>query len=404
MNDSHWTRRAFLESALALSALSLLGETPGFAAPAPPRKLRVGLLLPGGGALAADGGALALGARLAAEEAKRTAELVGGSFELLEATAGDPKTAAREAARLAEREKVFALVGGLDQGTRDSVSAVAERQRVLFLTTRAPGDIESAGPVRQHQLHMNATHYDLCRALARYLVSEAHLGSWFFVGTAGEEGAFLTGSARQTLLQNGGTLAGTATVDPRAASFAPLLAQLAKARPQLVFLNLGEPALSRLLAALDHAGPSLAALAVAGPFPPLGGDRLANSSPRRAIWPALWHPALVSGGAVQLNQRFQARWNRPMGSLAWMGWAAVKAAAELALRPPAANPAAPPGTDLAARLAAFQFDGHKALPLRFDFNHYLRQPIYLVGPKPAAGAAPPVPLALLGQVAPEAGG
>lgn len=408
MNDSDWTRRAFLESALALGALSLLGETPGFAATAPARKLRVGLLLPSGGALAgagSAGNALALGARFAAEEAKRTAERVGGSFELLEATAADPRAAAREAARLAEREKVFAVIGGLDQGTRDAVSVVAERLRFLFLTTRAPGDVESVGPVRQHQVHINATHYDLCRALARYLVSEAHLGSWFLVGTAGAEGSFLTGSARQILLQNGGTLAGTATVDPRAASFAPLLAQLAKARPQLVFLNLGEPTLSRLLAALDHAGPSLATLPVAGPFPPLGLDRLdPHPSPRRAIWPALWHPALVSGGAGELNQRFQARFNQPMGSLAWMGWAAVQAAAELAQRPPAANPAAPPSADLAARLAAFQFDGHKALPLRFDFNHFLRQPIYLVGPKPTAGAAAPGPLALLGQVAPEAGG
>src|SRR4029079_12602724 len=151
--------------------------------------------------------------------------------------------------------------------------------------------------------------------------------------------------------------------------FAPLLGELRKAGPQLVFLSLGEPTLSRLLAALDHTA-ELAALPVAGPFPPFAGDALSAAGPRRAIWPALWHPALVAGGAAQLNQRFLARWHRPMGPLAWMGWAAVKAATDLALRAAA-------GAGLAALLGRFSFDGHKALPLYFAFNHFLPQPIYL---------------------------
>jgi ABC-type branched-subunit amino acid transport system substrate-binding protein len=397
MNGPDWTRRAFLESALGLSALALLGGGTLAAAPASARKLRVGLLLPGPGPLAGDGNALALGVRLAAEEAQRTAELMGGSFELLEATAADPKVAAREAARLTEREKVFALVGG-DQRTREAVSEAALRSRSLFLTTRMPGEALYAEPVREQQFHLSANHYDLCRALAQHLVAEARLASWFLVGLTGEEGRYLTGTARQALLQHGGTIAGTATLDPAATSFAPLLAQLARARPQLVFLSLGEPVLSRLLAALDGsqgAGAPLAALPVAGPFPPLTGDSLSTATPRRAIWPALWHPALVAGGAAQLNQRFLARWKRPMGPLAWMGWAAVKAAAELALRAPAG------AADLAQRLATFQFDGHKGFPLHFDSNHFLRQPICLVGQKP--GERSPGPLALLGQVAPGQG-
>jgi ABC-type branched-subunit amino acid transport system substrate-binding protein len=393
MNDPDWTRRAFLESALGMGALALLGDSRLLAAPpAPARKLRLGLLLPVG-PLATDGNALALGARLAAEEAKRTAELLGGSFELLEATAADPKVAAGEAARLAEREKVFALVGGLDRHTRESVSDAVERSGALFLTTRAPGEALYAEPVRERQFHLAPSHYDLCRALAQHLVTEARLAKWFLVGLPGEEGRYLTGTARQALLQRGGLIAGTATVEPGAASFAPLLAELRKARPQLVFLSLGEPTLSRLLAALDRTG-ELGSLLVAGPFPPFAGDGLTAASPRRAIWPALWHPALVAGGAAQLNQRFLARWHRPMGPLAWMGWAAVKSATELALRAPA-------GADLADFLGRYSFDGHKALPLYFDFNHFLRQPIYLVGRKP--GESAPGSLALLGQVAPEKG-
>jgi ABC-type branched-subunit amino acid transport system substrate-binding protein len=394
MSETTWTRRALLQGALGAGALALLGRI-GWAASAPGRKLRLGLLLPGPGASAADGEALAAGARLAAEEAGRTAMLLGASFDLVEATADNPTTAAREAARLVERERVFALVGGLDRATREALSDFAERSRVLFLTTRAPSEALYAEPVRQHQFHLAPSHYDLCRALVHHLVKEAHLTRWFLVGPRGEEGRYLAGTARRLLLgQPGTTLAGSADLDPAAVDFAPLLAQIAKARPDLVFLSLGSPTLPRLLSSLERegtAGP--AAPAVAGPFPPFVGDGTAAPTRRRAVWPALWHPALVQGGAVQLNQRFAARWHRPMGPVAWMGWAAVKAAAELALRAPA-------GADLAASLARFQFDGHKGLPLHFDFNHFLRQPIDLVGTRPGEPAGA---LALLGREAPEKG-
>jgi ABC-type branched-subunit amino acid transport system substrate-binding protein len=243
------------------------------------------------------------------------------------------------------------------------------------------------------RFELAASLYDRCRALSRYLVSEAQLASWYFVGLKGGEGSYLMGAARQALLHLGGTIAGTTALDLQAASFGSLLAQIAKARPHLVFLALGEPLLSRFLAAMEHAS-ELAAVPVSGPFPPLAGDGLAFPSKLRAIWPALWHPTLVQGGAVQLNQRFQARWKQPMGPYAWMGWVGVKAVTELALRAPA-------GADLAQGLARLQFDGHKALPLHFDFNHFLRQPIYLVGRK--AGESAPGPLALLGQVMPEPG-
>jgi hypothetical protein len=190
MSDSAFTRRKFLEGALASGTLVALGGAPSLraAVPAPTRKLRVGLLLPAGSS--ADGAAVASGVRFAAAEA------AGVGFELLEAGAADPQAAAREATRLASKEKVSAVIGGLDARTREAVTEVAERLGFAFLTTRAPGDVPPPEPVRPHELHLNTAHYDLCRALSRYLVGEAHLPSWFFVGTAGETGTFLTASAR----------------------------------------------------------------------------------------------------------------------------------------------------------------------------------------------------------------
>lgn len=79
-----------------------------------------------------------------------------------------------------------------------------------------------------------------------------------------------------------------------------------------------------------------------------------------------WHPDLFRFGAEQLNQRFTRRFGVPMDEAAWRGWMAVKIAAEAALRG-------------SGDLMSLRFDGHKGEPLAFGEDHFLEQPVYLVG-------------------------
>jgi ABC-type branched-subunit amino acid transport system substrate-binding protein len=90
----------------------------------------------------------------------------------------------------------------------------------------------------------------------------------------------------------------------------------------------------------------------------------------------LWDASLQRFGASQLNDRYRTMFKSGMGGSAWSGWAAVKVAAEAALRARSADP---------GRLRAFleapgtQFDGHKGWPLSFRrADHQLRQPLYIV--------------------------
>ncbi len=88
-----------------------------------------------------------------------------------------------------------------------------------------------------------------------------------------------------------------------------------------------------------------------------------------------WDPSLVRFGADTLNNRFRARFGRPMTADAWTNWFAVKTLWESTLRIHAAD-----GHSLAAHLAddATQFDGHKGRPLSFRaWDHQLRQPVYV---------------------------
>ncbi|HYG65183.1 MAG TPA: ABC transporter substrate-binding protein [Thermoanaerobaculia bacterium] len=86
-----------------------------------------------------------------------------------------------------------------------------------------------------------------------------------------------------------------------------------------------------------------------------------------------WHHSLSRFGAEQLNQRFESSFGKPMDSMAWMGWMAVRIPVELALRHPSATKA-----ELPERLKAMRFDGHKGARLEFDPSHHLRQPLYRV--------------------------
>jgi len=89
----------------------------------------------------------------------------------------------------------------------------------------------------------------------------------------------------------------------------------------------------------------------------------------------LWGSTLERYGASQINDRYRARYRIGMDGAAWAGWAAVKIAAEAALRTKSTDPA-----KLIEYLesSATSFDGHKGWPLSFRFaDHQLRQPLYV---------------------------
>jgi hypothetical protein len=115
------TRREFLAS---LAVFAFKGEE---------RVIRVGHL-------ASDERALR-GAQLGAEEAGRTAELLGARFELRH----DP-------------QGVIALVGGAGLGNLG----------IPLLTIRAPEDMSDPGPLRPHVFHVSSTPAERREALARW--------------------------------------------------------------------------------------------------------------------------------------------------------------------------------------------------------------------------------------------
>jgi hypothetical protein len=89
-----------------------------------------------------------------------------------------------------------------------------------------------------------------------------------------------------------------------------------------------------------------------------------------------WHPTLKRFGASELNERFEFKHKIPMSGDAWLGWIAVKALSEAAMRRI---------VDAAAcdEFVRIRFDGHKGSALRFDpGTRELRQPLYILERSP----------------------
>lgn len=102
----------------------------------------------------------------------------------------------------------------------------------------------------------------------------------------------------------------------------------------------------------------------------------------------LWQSTLERYGGSQLNDRFRARFGRPMTSRAWAGWVAVKIAWEASLRAGSTDPTA---ILTFLEKETTQFDGHKGTPLSFRaWDHQLRQPLYAVAGAKVVAEVPDV--------------
>jgi ABC transporter substrate binding protein (PQQ-dependent alcohol dehydrogenase system) len=95
----------------------------------------------------------------------------------------------------------------------------------------------------------------------------------------------------------------------------------------------------------------------------------------QGLVPTSWHPALEQWGATQIQNRFRRLANRPMESLDYDSWVAVRAIGEAATRSKTTAPA-----DLIAYMKspAFELGAFKGRKLTFrDWDGQLRQPILI---------------------------
>jgi ABC-type branched-subunit amino acid transport system substrate-binding protein len=359
VSGSGLDRRAFLGALGAAGCVSLI-----------PRWARaedvftVGLLLPADADKATE---LGRGAALGLDDANALATLFGKRLRL--ETAADRDGA--QAGRALARASALAVVGGVGPGGAEALLQAAP-EGTTVLNVGAPDDRLRNEGCQRRVFHVTPSVSMYVDAFGQVLVEQRKLARWSVVSDGSPRGAEIEAAARRTVGRRGGAIGDGAGAD---------ILLLAVDDREV------DGALSRALAE-GRAPDRIAGIGE-------GGLRL---PPERAagIWALGWHHELERFSARELNGRFRRRWNAPLGETSWAAWAAVKLVGEAVVRAAA--------TDSAGLVAFMEsappFDGHKGEALTFrKWDHQLRQPLYVVGPRKRDDVAGPRgPYALLADV------
>jgi ABC transporter substrate binding protein (PQQ-dependent alcohol dehydrogenase system) len=102
--------------------------------------------------------------------------------------------------------------------------------------------------------------------------------------------------------------------------------------------------------------------------------------------PGTWNAAFDQWGAVQLQNRFSAKFHRPMTALDMQAWTAVRMVGEASVRTGAADTSALAGYIKGPEFSVAAFKGQK-LTLR-DWDLQLRQPIVLFDGRNTVSVSP----------------
>lgn len=139
---------------LAMFGLIALGPAPaaGQNSPAADETWRIGVIHDSD----SPGTAAERGARLAADEAARAAQLVGRSFEVVLVEAENVDSAALAAESMIS-QGAFAIVGGDDEASCRALAEIASREGVLYLNTGCSADVLRGSECRRNSFHVAAS-------------------------------------------------------------------------------------------------------------------------------------------------------------------------------------------------------------------------------------------------------
>lgn len=320
------------------------------------------------------------GTVIANEELGQNARLLDMPFQAVTKTAATSDQAVA-AAKALVAQGVVALVVGLGDAETVAVTQVADSAKVPLLNVLAETDDlrnQACSPYLFDIAPSAAMYLD---ALEGWFVGQG-LRKWEFVVSDDQAGASMLARARATLSRRhfAARVAGVVKVEPGNVATSAALHAIERDAPDVVVLLLSAEDQLSFVKAYDAAG--IKALVTGFPYAAAQTRTFykawqSAAGQADAMYRAeAWDAKLPSFGAVQLNARFQKRWNRPMDAASWAAFMAFQILYNTFTSGAARTPAAihgyfeKPGT---------VFDVWKGVGTSFrPWNHQLRQALYLI--------------------------
>jgi ABC-type branched-subunit amino acid transport system substrate-binding protein len=371
------SRRTFLRTAASLgvggaqSAAALYAVATVQAQPQAPRVVRIAHLSRRQGHDSEMATYATMGAQLGAEEAGITAGMFGAKVELIIEDGVTPNNMLALVRRLSAQGDLAAIIAALDEQTTASLSAVAQQERALCLNTTARGGELRGEKCRRSTFHVEPDLAMYTQAMGQWLLQN-NRKHWYYVVSEAGFGQEVYHRSRRFLQHQGGIDLGRSVVTEGQADYQGVLAHFGGVEAEAVVVALKGEELQHFLEQYKASG--LKTLLAGIPLDMIALWQASLES-LQGVWVTSWYHELERFSARELNRRFYRRFEKPAEGFAWTNWAAVKLVMEGVLRS---------GSTEAAALVSYlegaaPFDGHKGRSLTFrEWNHQLRQPLYLL--------------------------
>ncbi len=371
-------RREALKKGAALGAAATLGFPAIVRAQADTIKL--GHLTPRTGFLGQLGDYGFKAASMAVDEINAAGGLLGRKVELIAEDSVNPQTAVSKAQKLAEREKVLALIGEINSASALAIAEQALRYKLPFFNTGANSDALRGKNCNRYMFHIEGCNTMYTKTIGTWQKAENKIkgAKWYMLTADYAFGHDLFRVSSRFLKENGGELINNDMVPTNTADYSAYILKIRQAKPDLVYINLAGVDQTTFLKQYKEYNL---------PYPLAGGvmDTIpfwaAGIESISGHWQSLWFHGLNVPSAQAFTKRFLDKNGFPPDNQAWGDYVGVKIMAQTIAETKSTDP--PKFIEYLEKGASFDILKARAGTFR-NWDHQLLQEMYVVKVKDKA--------------------
>jgi branched-chain amino acid transport system substrate-binding protein len=326
-NDKRITTLAGRRAALKATALGVAAL--GFPAivRAQADTIKLGHLTPRTGFLGQLGDYGFKAASMAADEINAAGGVLGRKIELIAEDSVNPQIAVTKAQKLAEREKVLALIGEINSASALAIAEQAQRYKLPFFNTGANSDALRGKNCNRYMFHIEGCNTMYTKTIGTWQKAENKIrgAKWYMLTADYAFGHDLFRVSSKFLKENGGELINNDMVPTNTADYSAYILKIRQAKPDLVYINLAGVDQTTFLKQYKEYNlpyPLAGGVMDTLPFWAAGIDSISGH------WQSLWYHGLNVPAAQEFTKRFIAKNGYPPDNQAWGDYVGVKIVAQ----------------------------------------------------------------------------
>src|SRR5712692_9007137 len=338
-------------------------------------------------------------ASMAVDEVNAAGGLLGRKVELIAEDSVNPQIAVTKAQRLAERDKVLALIGEINSAPALAIAEQALRYKLPFFNTGANSDALRGKNCNRFMFHVEGCNTMYTKTIGTWQKAENKIrgAKWYMLTADYAFGHDLFRVSTRFLTENGGTVLANDMVPTNTADYSAYILKIRQAKPDFVYINLAGADQTTFLKQYKEYNmpiPLAGGVMDTVPFWGAGIDSLSGH------WQSLWYHGLTVPASQAFTKRFSDKHGKPPDNQAWGDYVAVKILLQAM--------AETKSTEAAKWVGYFEkgasFDILKGRKGSFrDWDHQLLQEMYVVKVKDKKDAKDKWDIFELVQTVPAAG-